>query len=147
LAQQNQPWGKSDYKKSICVDELALQGLEREPFGFRIEEKYHKELQNCEACEKSEGRAATPCRDYDGEIQLDNGIPEPVTSVADALTFRAHLIGKDFADIDPYDSTLAHGEEGNVRDKYPDKRSRVGVVGQEPCSGGEASGGAESSDE
>ena len=69
--------------------------------------------------EEIKGNSA-PAGGYQGEDSGDDGVHDPVREAAEALTFGADLVGEDLADVDPDDSALRKGEEGDEADQQPD---------------------------
>ena len=84
---------------------LALQLLERDPFGFRIDEQHHKELQRRHGRKKGEGQPpGILCKN--GKQKRDDCVHDPVRRRAQALALGADTVGKHLRDVNPDDRAL-----------------------------------------
>ena len=92
-------------QESLGDSELVLHFFERDAFRLWIERANDDELHDHHHRKKDKGIRAAGMRD-DREDERDRAVHEPVREAAEALSFSTHLIGEDFADVNPDDRAL-----------------------------------------
>src|ERR1035437_3626419 len=99
------------YRQLVLNPKLALHLFQRNALGFGESEQHDEEHQGHHGGKEHKRISAAEADREIGKDQRDNEVHDPVRRAAQALSLRAHAIGKHFADIDPDDSTLRNREE------------------------------------
>src|SRR5207249_8576458 len=127
----------------LCM-QVMLDMLQCHALGLRVDQQHHKELKEHHHGENDERCGAGRCGHH-WKNAGNQRVHEPMSGAAEALTFRADEIRKDFAQIHPNDGALRESERSNESYQQPHQQLRVATGRENRRDTGKADRGSDRS--